>query len=217
MLIARDDLQASNETATVDGCITTRLEPALAMVQSLTGQRPILLGYCLGGLLTVALASRTPDDILGHILMATPWDFHGGDDGLCKSAANMLPLMEPLLQTLGALPIDAVQMLFYALDPFQVIGSRALLDRGRRVHRADHTRRYVRLRLITERLMITLAGQLIRASPVPVSAYFIVVVIVIPRRSSKAPLRQLHVVEQLPVRLAQTLSSARARPFRELA
>ncbi len=122
MLIAWDDLQASNETATVDGCITTRLEPALAMVQSLTGQRPILLGYCLGGLLTVALASRRPDDILGHILMATPWDFHGGDDGLCKSAANMLPLMEPLLQTLGALPIDAVQMLFYALDPFQVIG-----------------------------------------------------------------------------------------------
>ena len=48
-------------------------------------------------------------------------------------------------------------------------------------------------------------------------SYFIVVVIVVPRRSSKAPLRQLHVVEQLPVRLAQTLSSARARPFRELA
>ena len=83
----------------------------------------------------------------------------------------------------------------------------------RRVHRADHTRGYVRLRLITERL-ITL---LIRASPVPVGGYFIVVVIVVPRRSSKAPLRQLHVVEQLPVRLAQTLSSARARPFRELA
>jgi polyhydroxyalkanoate synthase subunit PhaC len=122
MLIVWDDLQASAETATVEGCITNRLEPALASVRNLTGQRPFLLGYCLGGLLTAALAARRPNDIRGHIFMATPWDFHSGEDGLCKTAANMLPLMEPLLQTLGALPIDAVQMLFYALDPFQVIG-----------------------------------------------------------------------------------------------
>ncbi|MCW3477518.1 alpha/beta fold hydrolase [Limobrevibacterium gyesilva] len=101
---------------TLTDYIAGRLERALTAV----GGRVVLAGYCMGGLLTVAAAQRRPDLVAALALLATPWDFHGDDPTRATALARLLPLMEPLLAFGGALPIDALQIMFALLDPFGI-------------------------------------------------------------------------------------------------
>jgi poly(3-hydroxyalkanoate) synthetase len=96
--------------------IAGRLERAIAALPG-----PIVLaGYCMGGLLTLAAAQRQPAKIRALALFATPWDFHAADPAAAKRLADSLPLLEPMLNLSGALPIDALQTLFTAIDPHGV-------------------------------------------------------------------------------------------------
>jgi polyhydroxyalkanoate synthase subunit PhaC len=101
---------------TLTDYIAGRLERALLAA----GERVVLAGYCMGGLLTVALAERRPDRISALALLAAPWDFHAGDPARAQSLAQLLPLLEPALALGNTLPIDALQMLFAMLDPFGI-------------------------------------------------------------------------------------------------
>ncbi len=121
LVVAWDGFGHVAEPVTIEACITRMLEPALIQILRQTGQRPALIGYCLGGLLTLALATRRPDGVAAQVFMATPWDFHAGNCRLAETAANALAMIEPTLQALGSMPVDAVQVLFYAIDPFHVI------------------------------------------------------------------------------------------------
>ena len=100
--------------------ITGRLQAALDQVLAETGQRPLLLGYCMGGLLALALAQQRPEDIAALALLATPWDFHSapGQAALGRSA---LLAWGSLLDLLGYLPVDAIQALFALLDPLTAV------------------------------------------------------------------------------------------------
>ncbi len=96
--------------------VARRLAPALDAVREDAGARPLLVGYCMGGLLTLAQACRQPDAIDGLALLACPWDFHAGDNG--GEALRLLrQALETLLAMHGELPVDLLQMLFAALDP----------------------------------------------------------------------------------------------------
>ncbi len=111
---------------TLTDYVCGRLEAALDRVLALTGQKPLLLGYCMGGLLALALALRRQGDLGGLILMATPWDFHAGDEPgsarrQAESLARALPLQAPALDSLGELPVDMVQSLFTLLDPMTAV------------------------------------------------------------------------------------------------
>jgi len=100
----------------LDDYVADRLSAMLDVVTARAG-RPALLGYCMGGLLTVALSALRPADVLGHVLMAVPWDFHRP---YSLAAAPLRTLREPLEQMLGQigeLPGDALQMLFALQDP----------------------------------------------------------------------------------------------------
>ena len=77
----------------------------------------MLLGYCMGGLLTLALALRRRGDLAGLALLATPWDFHADAAAQSAQAAAAAALLAPLLDHLGELPVDAIQALFAGLDP----------------------------------------------------------------------------------------------------
>jgi len=101
---------------TLTDYIAGRLERALAAV----GEPVVLAGYCMGGLLTAALAERRPERVAALALLATPWDFHAGDPGRAQSLARLLPLLEPAIALGNALPIDALQLLFAMLDPFGI-------------------------------------------------------------------------------------------------
>jgi poly(3-hydroxyalkanoate) synthetase len=105
---------------TLTDYIAGRLERALAAAVAASGGKVVLAGYCMGGLLALAAALRRPDQVRALALLATPWDFHATDAGAAQSVARLLPLMEPALALQGALPIDALQLLFALLDPWGV-------------------------------------------------------------------------------------------------
>jgi polyhydroxyalkanoate synthase len=101
---------------TLTDYIAGRLERAIAAIPG-----PIVLaGYCMGGLLALASALRQPEKIKALALLATPWDFQAADPKQAKSLSETLPMLEPMMQFSGTLPIDALQTLFTMIDPFGV-------------------------------------------------------------------------------------------------
>ncbi|MBY0431056.1 MAG: alpha/beta fold hydrolase [Rhodospirillales bacterium] len=93
--------------------ILGRLVPAFDAAAALTGQVPMVLGYCMGGLLALALAARRPVKALA--LMATPWDFHDPDRARLMRAVE--PMIGPAITAAGSLPVDMLQIFFAAIDP----------------------------------------------------------------------------------------------------
>jgi polyhydroxyalkanoate synthase len=92
-----------------------------SLLQQTAGRPPVMMGYCMGGLLALALAQRRQKDIAGLALLATPWDFHAAGRG--ASADQLALAIEaylPLASQLGSLPVDALQSLFACLDPMAV-------------------------------------------------------------------------------------------------
>lgn len=100
--------------------IAGRLGAALDRVLAIAGRPPVVIGYCMGGLLALALARLRPRDVAGLMLLATPWDFHADRPGLARALGRSVMPWMPLFDRLGELPLDVLQTLFAALDPFQV-------------------------------------------------------------------------------------------------
>ncbi len=100
----------------LDALITGRLARAVDAI----GEKPILAGYCMGGLLTLAAALARPETVAGLALLATPWDFHAGDAAIGRAVASLLETLEPLLALGNTLPVDTLQLLFSAGDPHGV-------------------------------------------------------------------------------------------------
>lgn len=101
----------------LDDYIAGPLSEALDTAVADSGGRAAVLGYCMGGLLALALALRRKADVSGLVFLATPWDFHAGDLSQAHGLAEAMRFFEPQLQALGELPTDALQYLFCALDP----------------------------------------------------------------------------------------------------
>ncbi len=78
---------------------------------------PSLVGYCMGGLLALALAGRNPNQIKSLALLATPWNFHDGIGVNLCYLQSLKPGLEILLNQLGNLPVDLLQAMFTSLDP----------------------------------------------------------------------------------------------------
>ncbi|MEQ9640989.1 MAG: alpha/beta fold hydrolase [Alphaproteobacteria bacterium] len=91
-----------------------RLGRALDAVRERAG-RPALVGYCMGGTLSVALAQHRQADLAALALLATPWDFHA--DGKAADYASLAKVAAPVLSACGCLPVDLLQALFASLDP----------------------------------------------------------------------------------------------------
>lgn len=98
--------------------ICWRLEPIADEIFDATGQAPALLGYCMGGLLTLALAHRRPDRAAALAFLATPWDFHAGPKAPIRMLEAMAPGISAMIDQLGALPVDVLQAMFSSLDPY---------------------------------------------------------------------------------------------------
>ncbi len=101
---------------TLTDYIAGRLDRALGAV----AEKPILVGYCMGGLLALAAALREPRRLRALALLATPWDFHADNPTRAAALARLLPLMEPAFALGHALPIDWLQTLFALVDPYGV-------------------------------------------------------------------------------------------------
>jgi polyhydroxyalkanoate synthase len=97
--------------------VRRRLEPALDEVLRLTGRPPVLVGYCMGGLLALASALRRPASVAALALLATPWDFQIEGADRSAALAALYGAARPFLHALGELPIDMIQALFTTQDP----------------------------------------------------------------------------------------------------
>ncbi|MBM3647909.1 MAG: alpha/beta fold hydrolase [Alphaproteobacteria bacterium] len=98
----------------------TRLERALAFITQRARRSAAVMGYCMGGTLSVALAARQPRRVAGLALLAAPWDFHADRTGHAFLAATG-PLLARVADQLGELPVDVLQTLFWSLDPWLAI------------------------------------------------------------------------------------------------
>ncbi len=124
---------------TLTDYIAGRLERAIASV----GAPVLLVGYCMGGLMAMAAAGRRPDLVSGLALLATPWDFFSPDRQAARRVADCLPWLEPALAFGGALPVDALQMLFSLADPGSVAAKYRAF--GQQDQQSARSRRFVAL------------------------------------------------------------------------
>lgn len=104
----------------VDGYILQRLSEAVDVVTEQTGRRPVLAGYCMGGLLALGLAQHRQADLAGLLLIATPWDFHNDEPQAAARTLRVYSQLRPFGIAAEELPVDAVQMLFAAIDPLNI-------------------------------------------------------------------------------------------------
>lgn len=93
-----------------------RLEQAAEAASSL-GAPVAVLGYCMGGLLALALAERRAGLVGALALLATPWDFHAERAGQAKLLGRVAEPLACGFAALGEVPVDVLQLLFAALDP----------------------------------------------------------------------------------------------------
>lgn len=102
----------------LDEVIGSTLRGALEAANACAGGRPVpVVGYCMGGTMAVALAALEPERVGALGLLATPWDFHAASGGPPPMVAMGRPTLEGILATMGCLPVDVLQALFFSLDP----------------------------------------------------------------------------------------------------
>jgi polyhydroxyalkanoate synthase len=104
---------------TLDDYITQRLVPAL-QVAAAAGPAHIL-GYCMGGLLALALAVLCPQRTRALALIATPWDFHAGYAAVGQEGAALEEKLKPWLATGDLLPVDVIQGVFTSFQPMHAM------------------------------------------------------------------------------------------------
>ena len=100
--------------------VARRLEPALEAACAAAGGPVAAVGYCMGGLLALALALRRPDRVSALALLAAPWDFHAGDGGAGALARAAEPWLAPAISRLGVLPAEGLQALFALAQPARI-------------------------------------------------------------------------------------------------
>lgn len=101
----------------IDRYINDILIPALGVVTTVSERPPILLGYCMGGLLAAALATLAPEPPIGLALLATPWNFHAPSKEQALGLSKLGAMFQMSAQATGAVPTDVLQTLFFSLDP----------------------------------------------------------------------------------------------------
>ena len=119
MLLDWGDGALSGRQPSLDGLILEHMVPALDYVGSLSKRRPLLMGYCMGGTLAIALACLRKEDIAGLALLAAPWDFN--QEFQQQSGASLCrDWLASYAGSVGSAPIDLLQALFAQIDPMGV-------------------------------------------------------------------------------------------------
>jgi polyhydroxyalkanoate synthase len=101
----------------LDDYVIGRLEKILDLAVSQAAGPVPIVGYCMGGNLSLALAQRRQSDVSSLTLMATPWDFHAGSGVQAELFAAVADSLEAVIAGFGQLPVDILQTFFASLDP----------------------------------------------------------------------------------------------------
>lgn len=98
----------------------TYLIPALNHVAAYTKKPVSIMGYCMGGMFAMA-AAQTKPEVEKLVLLATPWDFHKGNEWLIPWLHTSRPYLMHLIDQTGELPADVLQHMFTMVNPLGVI------------------------------------------------------------------------------------------------
>jgi polyhydroxyalkanoate synthase len=93
-------------------------EIAVPLIQSL-GERPALVGYCLGG--TMAIGAAAAVEARSVATLAAPWFFSRFPDDSRTMLARLWQDSEPAVRRLGLLPMEVLQSAFWSLDPARTV------------------------------------------------------------------------------------------------
>lgn len=116
--------QDAEQAFSVSEMIFRRLLPAIIAATALTGQPPLLLGYCMGGVMALAaaqLAQAAAIPLAGYVGMATPWDFHADQPPALAALRQTAEATLSGITALGQAPVDLLQILFSSLDLHGVV------------------------------------------------------------------------------------------------
>jgi len=125
------------------GYIRNVLEPVGRDAARFGARPPVVIGYCMGGLLALAVAARAPALLSGLALLAAPWDFHGAGRAEARRIALAGAAFADLFAGAGEMPVDALQSCFYALDP--MLTPRKFLAFGKLAPGSEAERAFVEL------------------------------------------------------------------------
>jgi polyhydroxyalkanoate synthase len=128
---------------TLDDYFTERLLPAFEAARALSSGPVLVAGYCMGGLLTLALAQQCRADVSGLALLAVPWDFHAERKAQAQHLAALVGAWLPGLTGAGVLPVEGLQTLFTLNDPY--LACRKFTRFATMDPEADGTRHFVAL------------------------------------------------------------------------
>ena len=103
----------------LDDYIANRLVPMIRDIASRHNRPVHLLGYCMGGNLSIAAAHLLKDEgVLDSLtLVATPWNFHAERNGQLDGFLKLMEKSQELFRDLGVVPMDVMQLFFFSLDP----------------------------------------------------------------------------------------------------
>jgi polyhydroxyalkanoate synthase len=99
----------------IAGHIEHLLLPLLAEV----GEPAALVGYCLGGTMTIAAASLVECERV--VTLAAPWNFSHYPEDSRAALQDMWRHSKAAAQSLGALPMEVLQAAFWSLDPERTV------------------------------------------------------------------------------------------------
>jgi len=117
LLVDWDRPGAVERGFTLTDYIAGRLDAAFEAARAEAGAPLAVLGYCMGGLLALALAQRRKREVASLGLLATPWDFHAEQIEQARVLGGLADVLDPAFATFGELPVDFLQALFLGLDP----------------------------------------------------------------------------------------------------
>ena len=109
---------AAERDFTLGDYITGPLDGAISAAVALAGGPVAVCGYCMGGLLALALALRRPADTRCLALLATPWDFHAERREEAQLLGSLIEFLPLVCGAAEPMPVAVIQSLFMALDPF---------------------------------------------------------------------------------------------------
>jgi polyhydroxyalkanoate synthase len=98
--------------------VAERLDPAFEAGRGVADAPIAVIGYCMGGLLALALALRRRREVACLALVATPWDFHAKHTAPGRLLGVAADRLAASCGAGGTVPVDLLQSLFLLLDPF---------------------------------------------------------------------------------------------------
>ncbi|WP_165379567.1 alpha/beta fold hydrolase [Rickettsiales endosymbiont of Peranema trichophorum] len=88
--------------------------PILTYIEDREQEKPIIGGYCMGGLFATAASVIFPALIRGLVTIATPWNFHGSGFLLPVFRPDLLKYTLDALKHFANIPGNLLKLIFYA-------------------------------------------------------------------------------------------------------